>query len=119
MAVRGILYIGRLRKSNAPYVGNMKGQPDMIDITEYEAMMMFDLADDERAKLSRRLNGLADGFKALEYIDAGGAEPLVTVLDLHNILREDVSGKLVDRDELLSNAPEHSDGYFKVPGTLE
>jgi len=33
-------------------------------------------------------------------------------------MREDVAVKLLPRDELLANAPEEYDGYFKVPGTL-
>ena len=90
----------------------------MINIKEYEDMMMFDLPDDERARLSLRLNALADSFAVLGQVNTDGAEPLVTVLDLQNIMREDVSGQLVTRDELMSNAPEQYDGYFKVPGTL-
>lgn len=90
----------------------------MIDIKEYEAMMMFDFEDDERKRLSNLLNTVADSFAALGQVDTNGAEPLVTVLDRHNILREDISRKLINRDKLLSNAPEQSDGYFRVPGTL-
>lgn len=90
----------------------------MIDIKEYEDMMMFDLDDEEREELSRRFNAVADGFAALEKVDANRVEPLVTVLDTHNILREDISEKLVTREELLSASPEQHDGYFKVPGTL-
>ena len=90
----------------------------MIDITEYEAMMMLDLQDDERSQLSLRLDAMTDGFKELKAVDTNGTEPLVTVLDLNNILREDVSEKRFARDELLANAPEQSDGYFRVPGTL-
>lgn len=90
----------------------------MLDIKEYEAMMMFDLPCDERDILNRRLNALVDSFAALENIKADAAPPLVSVLPLSNILREDVSKKLYSRDELLDNAPEKSDGYFKVPGTL-
>ena len=91
----------------------------MINIGEYEAIAMFDLPDDERELLSKRLNFLADSFAALELVDTEFAEPLVSVLNLSNIMREDVSTKLLSRDELLSNAPEKHDGFFLVPGTLE
>jgi aspartyl-tRNA(Asn)/glutamyl-tRNA(Gln) amidotransferase subunit C len=91
----------------------------MLDIKEYEAMMMFDLPDDERERLSIRLNTLERDFAALEQVDTADVAPLVTVLNMNNILREDISAKFISRDELLSNAPEQYDGYFKVPGTLE
>ena len=90
----------------------------MTDIKDYEEMMMFDLEEKEREDLGRRFSAVVEGFAALEQVDAGGAEPLVTVLEGCNILREDISEKLVSRDELLSSAPEQHDGYFKVPGTL-
>jgi len=91
----------------------------MLDIKEYEAMAMFDLPDDERAQIGKRFETLVDSLAALERIDTDNTEPLVTVLDIKNILREDVSEKLLTRDEILSNAPEQYDGYFRVPGTLE
>jgi len=90
----------------------------MIDIRKYEEMMMFNLEDEEREELGRRLGELVDSFTALEKVDTGSAEPLVTVLNGCNILREDISEKLMARDELLLSAPEQHDGYFKVPETL-
>ena len=55
----------------------------------------------------------------MEKVDTDGVEPLVTVLDLKNVLREDVSSQLVSRDTLLENAPEEYDGYFQVPKTID
>ena len=91
----------------------------MIEIKEYEDMAMIETPDIEREILSRRLGALVDGFAAIEKIDADYVTPLVTVLNLNNIMREDVAKKLLPRDEILANAPEHYDGFFQVPGTLE
>ena len=91
----------------------------MANIKEYEDMAMIDTPDNEHEALSRRFESLVSGFQSLEKIDTDGVEPLVTVLDLHNIMREDVVNKLLPRDEILANAPEQYDGYFQVPGTLE
>jgi len=90
-----------------------------MNIKDYEAMAMLDLPEDERAVLGERLNEIEAGFAALEQIDTDGVEPLVTVLDTINIMREDVAIKQFTRDEILANAPEQQDGYFQVPGTLE
>ena len=91
----------------------------MKDIKEYEAMTKLDLPEEERRLLSGRISRLMDSFSVLEKIDTSGTEPLVTVLDLKNILRDDAAKKIVTRDELLSAAPEEYDGYFQVPRTLE
>jgi len=91
----------------------------MPSITSFETMAMLELPQDEREMLGKCIEALADSFTKLEHIEAEGVEPLVTVLDIHNILREDRSEKLLTRAEILSNAPEQCDGYFQVPGTLE
>ena len=91
----------------------------MIDLKKYEAVAMFELSDDERARLSGRAGALAESFNELEKVDTSGVEPLVSVIDTHTVMREDIMKKIITRDELLANAPEQSDGYFKVPGTLE
>jgi len=43
----------------------------------------------------------------------------VTVLDLHNILREDAAAKYFSREELLVNAPEQHNGYFRAPAAID
>jgi len=91
----------------------------MENIQSYEAMAMLELSDDERELLSARFEKITDGFSALDAIDTAGALPLVSVLSLNNVMREDVCKKDFTRDEILSNAPEQYDGYFQVPGTLE
>ena len=91
----------------------------MLDIRNYETIAMFDLAEDERQMLSERAGVLTENFSLLGSIETDDTEPLVSVLDLHTVLREDVSEKILTRDEILANAPEQYDGYFQVPGTLE
>ena len=91
----------------------------MFDIKKYEAVTMLDLPEAERERISNRAAYAVEGFRKLEMIEALGAQPLVSVLDLHNILRDDVSEKLMSREEVMANAPEQYDGYFQVPGTLE
>jgi aspartyl-tRNA(Asn)/glutamyl-tRNA(Gln) amidotransferase subunit C len=90
----------------------------MFDITDYEAMAMLELTDGERELLRGRFAALAEGFAALEQIDTDGVAPLVTVLDLHNVLREDKAEKHLSRADILANAPEQYDGYFQVPETF-
>ena len=91
----------------------------MIDITEFEAMAMLDLPDDERELLTARLNALADGFTEIERFDTGEVEPLVTVLEMFSVLREDIPVKPLSREDILINAPDQHDGFFQVPATID
>ena len=85
----------------------------------YEPMAKLSLDCESRAWADEIIARLEGEFEKMESVDTEGVEPLVTVLDLRNVLREDVSSQLVERDTLLENAPEEYDGYFQVPRTIE
>jgi len=80
---------------------------------------MLDLNEAERELLKERFEEIARGFSVLDSCELDGVEPLVSVLDSFNILREDVPGKFIFRDELLKNAPGQHDGYFQVPAAID
>jgi len=90
----------------------------MLNFSKYENMAMLDLQADERELVEKRLVEITQHFSKLDKYDTSDTLPLVSVLDLHNIMREDVPKKTTTRDELMSNAPEHNDGYFVVPETI-
>jgi aspartyl-tRNA(Asn)/glutamyl-tRNA(Gln) amidotransferase subunit C len=89
----------------------------MDDIKKYEAMVKLELTEDERGKISVMADELIAGFEILAGIDTD-AEPMYTVLDVRNVLREDVTIKTVSKDEIMSNAPMQHNGYFQAPRAL-
>ena len=91
----------------------------MLDIGKYEPVAMLSLSGDERERLGERAGALAESFAKVGEIETDGVTPLISVLNLHTVLREDTAEKQLTRDEIMSNAPEQYDGYFQVPGTLE
>jgi len=82
-------------------------------------MAMLDLTESERTHLKERFDEISSGFSALDAYDTDGALPLVTVLELRNVMREDITAKFMPREELLENAPEQHDGYFQVPAAID
>ena len=91
----------------------------MENLQEYEAMAKLKLSETECEWVHAKSDKLIDSFSELGKIQADEVQPLVTVLDIQNVLREDISSKMVSREYLLENAPEQYDGYFQVPKTLE
>ena len=91
----------------------------MRNFKDYENMAMLDLPDPERVKLEARFDEIVSGFAALDEFDTDGVLPLISVLDVQNVLREDIVAKLFSRDEVLENAPENHDGYFQVPAAID
>ena len=90
-----------------------------MELKEYEAMAKLSFTEDERAWAESEAARLLESFRALEAVDTDGVAPLVSVLDMENVFREDVAVQLVSREELLIAAPEEYDGYWQVPKTLE
>jgi len=89
-----------------------------MDIKPYESITKIGLDTDERALIAGRADFLMKSFGELERFETD-AEPLVSVLDIKNVLREDKTYKLISRDELLSNTNEHYNGCFLTPKTIE
>jgi len=114
IALRDILLRGK-----KVYVRIENGVVKLRAFSDYENMAMLELSDAERLRLKERFDEITGGFAALDAYDTDGIEPLVSVLDSFNILREDVSVKKLSREELLANAPEQHDGYFQVPATID
>jgi len=91
----------------------------MRTFKDYESMAMLDLQESERVRLAERFDKMTGGFAVLDAFDTSDVEPLVSVLDLHSVLREDEAKKFISRYELLKNAPEQHDGYFQVPAAID
>jgi len=91
----------------------------MDDINKYEKILKFRLDDADKDRARERLAWLLSGFDELDDVDVSGVEPLVSVLGLTNVMREDVVDKRVTREEILANAPEQYGGYFQGPRTIE
>jgi len=107
--------------TNSGISGITGGEPagsDKASFRGYEEVAMLDLQDGERQLLEKHVKELTGGFGALGRVDTGDTAPLVTTLDLKNVFREDIAMAPFSRDELLANAPDRHDGYFRVPETI-
>ncbi len=74
---------------------------------------------EEEADLLNSLNGVLTWMEQLAEVDTTGVEPLTHISDETNVLRDDVVGNHLSREEALANAPQHDDQFFQVPKVLE
>lgn len=91
----------------------------MENLQKFERMAKFDLPQEERDFLQAQADRLDRAFSMLEAIDTQAVPPLLNVLGMQNVLREDVAVQPFTREELLVLAPQQQDGCFQVPKTLE
>ena len=95
--------------------------PDRIsadDAAHVAVLARLALSGDELARYTEQLAGVLDHFADIDALALDGVEPMTQPDPLTNVLREDIVGDCLDRDEVLAQAPAAEDGRFRVPPIL-
>ena len=97
---------------------------DMSRISNDQVKYVANLArlavtDEEAEVLTNQLDAIITFAELLNEVDTEDIKPTTHVLDLKNIMREDIAKKGLDNEEVIKNAPDHVDGYIRVPSILE
>lgn len=85
------------------------------DVIYVAKLARLNLTPDEVGLYTTQLAGMLGHFSDIEKLDLDGVEPMVHPIPLVNVLREDVIGVCLDRDEVLAAAPAADQGRFRVP----
>ncbi len=78
----------------------------------------LELSEEELAALQGELSALLDHVEQIVALPTDGIAPTAHPLPLSNVLRKDVPGRCLPRDEVLAAAPEAEEGRFLVPRIL-
>lgn len=78
-------------------------------------LAMIDLNEKEKKELGADLSNIIDFADALLSVDTENVEPMMHILPVNNVLREDEVKESFDREELLKNAKTKEKGCFYVP----
>ena len=73
------------------------------------------LTDDEEAKVQEIFGKMNEEENILKQTDTENVEPMVHVMPMTNVLREDVRSQPFSRESLLEGAPERSEDSWQVP----
>ena len=76
------------------------------------------LSDEDAILYSQQMSDILDYVEKLQAVDTDGVEETSQVTGLINVMREDKIEESNISDELVECAPEHGDGYIKVPKIL-
>ena len=88
------------------------------DVAHVAKLARLDLTPDELATFTSQLAGVLDHAADIDALDLDDVEPMTHPYPLRNVLRPDVLGATLDRDEVLAAAPDAGDGQFRVPAIL-
>ena len=99
------------------YICCMQVNDALIDKLSRLSMLQF--SDEERKAIKIDLEKMIGFVDKLKELDTTGIEPLLHMSNNVDVLREDVPGNMLSREEALKNAPEHDGVYFKVPKVIK
>jgi len=85
------------------------------DIRRTAQLARLRLSEAELDSMTETLGRVFDYIDQLHEVDTEGVEPLHHVLDLRNVMEEDTPRPGFTREEALSNAPDRTEEYFRLP----
>lgn len=82
------------------------------------ALARLELTDEELDRFTGQLDELLDHVAEVEALNIEDLAPTMHPLAIPNRLRPDQPGEVLDRDEVMAQAPHAEDGQFRVPPVL-
>ena len=92
---------------------------DIIRLEELEKVNQLSLTQEEKNFVKGFFDKVSNEMASFAEIDTKDVEPMVYVMPLKNVLREDESSQPFTREDLQKGAPEAEDGYWEVPRLIE
>lgn len=89
----------------------MLSKEEIIKIAE---LARIELTAEDVEKYRRELSTILDYVEELKQVSTEGLTEVSQVTGLINVQREDKPQQAENREEILSQAPETKDGYYKV-----
>ncbi len=77
------------------------------------------LSEAEKELFASQLSAILDYVRVLQELDTESVPPTTTAVPLENVWFEDVVEPSLPRDDILSNAPDVVDGFFRVRAVLD
>ena len=92
---------------------------DIARLEELEKVNQLALTQEEKEFVKNFFDKVLSETGSFENLDTDNVQPMVYVMPLKNVLREDESSQPFKREDLQKGAPEAEDGYWEVPRLIE
>jgi aspartyl-tRNA(Asn)/glutamyl-tRNA(Gln) amidotransferase subunit C len=91
---------------------------DREQVRKVAHLARLDVTPAEEEQLSVQLSQILDYFEQLNELDTTNVMPTTRAIELSNITRSDRLNPFPYKEDLLEQAPERDDDYFRVPKIL-
>lgn len=77
------------------------------------------VTEEEKKLFGSQFEGILAYVDKLNELDTKDVGPTSHVLSLSNVMRDDIPGNSIPREDALMNAPDHTDKFYRVPKIIE
>ena len=91
----------------------------LAEVEHIAELARLELTEAEKTLYRDQLSAILEHARILQEVDTSAISPTATVLPLRNVMRADVVEPFMPREDVLANAPEADEGYFRVRAILE
>lgn len=85
------------------------------DVEHVAKLARLELSEEEKEKFTKQLGDVLKYVEQMNEIDTTGVKPMAHAFDVVNVMRDDVVMHEQTKEELMANAPEEENGFFRVP----
>ncbi len=85
------------------------------DVEHVAKLARLELTEEEKELYTKQLGAVLEYVNQMNEVDTSNVEPMTQVINFVNVMREDKVVYEHTKEELLKNAPQEEDGFFRVP----
>ncbi len=88
------------------------------EVKKVALLARIELSDSEVEKFQKDLSSVLDYVDELKQVDTDGLDIVASVTGLENVERDDKAVLIDYQEDIIENAPERKDNYYKVKSIL-
>ena len=92
---------------------------DKDTIEKIAHLSRLELKNNDVDKMQNDLSNILNWIDKLNELNTDNIEPLVSMSENHNIMRDDVVKEHISHNDALKNAPKKDSDYIRVPKVLD
>ena len=85
------------------------------DVEHVAKLARLELTEEEKEKFTKQLGDVLKHVDAMNEVDTSNVEPMAHAIDFVNVMRDDKVYYEQTKEELMKNAPDEENGFFRVP----
>ena len=89
------------------------------DVVRIALLARLGIDEHQIGTFQKQLSDILNNFSILQEVDTTDLPPTLQTVNMTNIFREDMDRSSCKPEEILGNAPQREENYFKVQAVLE